>query len=468
MRPFLSINSQVLLAVAGISAVTTAAFAYLVIGRVQARADVLAFEAARENATLIAAIASRGLDRTGASFDGASQRLRAASAWLSMGEEHTTRIQLFNHAAELRFDTTDTEEHRAAGAAVRAALAGQALAEPVVLAGSRVAAAAPVRRGLLGAEVLGAVRVIRPALGVRTILANIAPEVAALALLCVLLASVGAILVGRSIGQPILRLTRATRRVAAGDRTAALPKPKGREVAELTSAFEEMRRELEDKHLIERLTQDLSHELKNPIAAVAALAEALEEGGLSDPEAGPRLVSQIRSAAARLEGVVSDVLALSRLEARGVDREGEVAITELLAEAVTDLAPTTTERGISINVDHQRLPSLRGDAVWLRRALTNLLANAVENTASGEVTVRAVIARQQLEIRIANPGEVAEALRPKLFERFVSRRTDGTGLGLAIARSVAEAHGGTVSLEESGPPEVVIRLRLPLASAHHD
>ncbi|MHB8879780.1 MAG: ATP-binding protein, partial [Myxococcaceae bacterium] len=58
-------------------------------------------------------------------------------------------------------------------------------------------------------------------------------------------------------------------------------------------------------------------------------------------------------------------------------------------------------------------------------------------------------------------GEVPAAVRDRLFERFVTRSPQGTGLGLAIARSVAEAHGGALALLEPGPPQVVLRLRLP-------
>lgn len=460
----MSIRSQILLAVTAISAVTILAFAMVVTARVQARADELAHEAARENARLVAALATRGLEQSKASFDSVVRGLHQ-TGWLIKlgGSGQESRLQVFDAQAKPRFDSGRVDDDSLPGPDVEAALAGSPLTIPTRLRNSRVAAAEPLRRGTDG-QVLGAVRVIRPVVGVHEILASLAPEILALALGCVALAGLFAVVVGRSLSAPISRLTDAARKIAAGERGHSLPRPRGKEVRALTDAYADMRRELEDKREIERLSQDLSHELKNPIASVRALSEALEEGALRDGEVGARLVAQIKRAARRMELVLSDLLALARLEARGLDRRVLVEVPGLVQEALEGLSTQAAERDVSIELGAGSLPPVSGDRVWLVRALGNLLSNALENSPAGsEVTVRGEVRGGMVELLVANPGEIPEAIRSRLFERFVTRRPEGTGLGLAIARSVATAHGGTLMLAESGPPQVVLRLLLPAA-----
>ena len=94
-----------------------------------------------------------------------------------------------------------------------------------------------------------------------------------------------------------------------------LPPPFGREVRTLTQAVESMRRELEGRHLAEKLAADLSHELKNPVAAIRAAAEVLMDGALDEPEAARRFVSRIAEATQRLQGILNNLLMLTRLQA---------------------------------------------------------------------------------------------------------------------------------------------------------
>ncbi len=458
----MKIRTQILLAVAVISTVITLGFATLVSRRIEARGNELAYRSALENARLISLIAARGFDRTGASFDAAVRYLSGRRGLFSFGAD-SMRVQLFDSKAVVRFDSSaDASQPLGPGPDVMAALAGETYQEPVPIGGSAVAAAVPLRRDLLEGEVVGVVRVVEPAVGIAHILRSIAPEITALAIVAVLLAVVAAIIAGRSISAPLERLDAAARRIAAGERGAALPQVSNLEVATLTASYEDMRRELEDKRRIESMITDLSHELKNPIAAVHALAEALEDGALADPGAGPRLVAQVKASAGRLEAILADVLALARLEAQGLAREGKIEPDLLIKETVDSLAPLCREREVVVDTELRAPRTMRGDRVWLVRALANLLANAVENSPrGGRVRLAAHEADGKLQISITNAGEIPSALRGRLFERFATRRPEGTGLGLAIARSVAEAHGGNLTLAQPGPPEVELRLQLP-------
>ena len=109
---------------------------------------------------------------------------------------------------------------------------------------------------------------------------------------------------------------------------------------------------------------------------------------------------------------------------------------------------------------------VRGDPMWLSRAIGNLVDNAfVHSEASGaiEVSVRGDAAEVQASVR--STGSIERHVRGKLFRRFITTRPDkgGSGLGLAIVRAVAEAHRGSAELVSAGPPDVEFRFSIPTA-----
>jgi signal transduction histidine kinase len=107
-----------------------------------------------------------------------------------------------------------------------------------------------------------------------------------------------------------------------------------------------------------------------------------------------------------------------------------------------------------------------GDELWLTRALSNLVDNAlVHSAATSRVQVDVVRRGEEVVVSVKNVGAVARHVQDRLFRRFVTTRPDkgGSGLGLAIVQAVAEAHGGQADLEAAGPPEVIFRMRLPAA-----
>jgi two-component system sensor histidine kinase CreC len=237
----------------------------------------------------------------------------------------------------------------------------------------------PIEQALLRApdgRVLGAVRVSRESLGFRQILREVASRAALLTLLLVLGTASAAALIGRAIASPIERLTQAASRIAQGERQAVLPPPFGREVRTLTQAVESMRRELEGRHLAEKLAADLSHELKNPVAAIRAAAEVLMDGALDEPEAARRFVSRIAEATQRLQGILNNLLMLTRLQARGVVRE-PVDLAELTRQSIEAHASQAARRRVRIQSELPLEIIVPGDEPWLRRAVDNLIDNAI-------------------------------------------------------------------------------------------
>jgi signal transduction histidine kinase len=294
-------------------------------------------------------------------------------------------------------------------------------------------------------------------------------EIVLMALVLGLGAAATAVLLGRALAEPLERLTHAAEAIARGERHARMPAPHGREVRQLTDAFEHMRSELEDRHAMEQFVTDLSHELKNPVSAIRAACEVLAEGAAEDAAARPRFLKRIDEASHRLEVLVQDLLGLARLEAHGLDVDAEpVALDELVRDATAGHAGRCEARRQRVRLDLVPV-RLRGSARWLRRAVDNLLSNALRyapEDSTVDVTLRVEGRQAALTVRDRGPG-VAPALRERAFERFVTDRAEagGTGLGLAIVRSVAEQHGGDARLVDppADGPGACIQVRLPLA-----
>ena len=423
-RTGLSLRLQVFIPLAATTLILSAMFAVIVIDRFTARASLFAARAAEDEARVIAELAARA----------PADSLRPV-------------LLAFTRSAI----DTDVAILDASGAVMLES--GEA--NPAV---ARISAEAPIAGG-------GKVRVRKATFGMVQLMSDVAPKVALLALMFAVASAALAMIIGGAVAGPIENLTRAAERVAAGERQAPLPEPRGREVRALTKALESMRRELEERHALENFVADLSHELKNPVAAIRASAEVLTEGAADQPDTAQRFALRIRESADKLQVLTQDLLSLARLEARGIETRDKVDLCAVAREAVEAQAPTASARKVHLELKLDGAATVRGDRVWLRRALENLLGNAVQHSPSGA----------RVELAVAPEGEgfaalvrdegagVDPAIRDRLFQRFTTTRhgEGGTGLGLAIVRAVAELHGGRAELRESSPQRTVFALSLP-------
>lgn len=195
------------------------------------------------------------------------------------------------------------------------------------------------------------------------------------------------------------------------------------------------------------------HEVRSPVAALRAISEAAAPG---DTELR-RLVELALSACRTIARVIGDVAASSvALE--------QVDVGRLVRESV---AGAELAGGRARAVVPDDLPSLRADPIRLRQALDNLVANALAHgPADGTVVVAAVAERGTVLLSVSDEGEgIPAADRARIFEAGV-RLDDarpGAGLGLAIARSIAEAHCGTLTLESGAAAGTTFVLTLPTA-----
>lgn len=465
-RHGLSIRLQIFLALGVLTFVVTGAFAVIVVDRFEARGALFAHRAALEDARVVATLVSRSMDVLGTSLPAGARMLEQTRVLYGFTERAgETRVQLLDEKGQLLFDSlrAPPDPALAQQPEVLAALAGNVDTIARLPTPHTVAAAVPIKSK---DQVVGVARIEASTFGMSELLSDIAPKVALLALLLGCAAALAGILIGRSVAAPMERLTQAATRIAAGERLATLPVPRGREVRALTAAVLSMRRELEQRHLFESLAADLSHQLKNPVAAIRAAAEVLPDAIADDPPAARHFAQRIADSALKLDALVRDLLALARLEARGVVVADQPLDLRALAErALADVAGQAKARQVALVLDATGALPVHGDEHWLQRAIENLLSNAIGFAPAGStVTVRVSAGAGQLALSVIDRGPgVDPAIRDRLFERFVTTRQQegGTGLGLAIVRAVAEAHAGRAELRAAGPGGTELALLLP-------
>jgi signal transduction histidine kinase/ActR/RegA family two-component response regulator len=223
----------------------------------------------------------------------------------------------------------------------------------------------------------------------------------------------------------------------------------------------------------DRFLAMLSHELRNPLAAIQTAIELMERKDAQTLTREREVVSrQIRV----LSRLVDDLLDLSRLTlGKIVIAQVAVDATELVERCVQAHRPLAENHGIelSLRADGPRFTT-RGDSVRLEQVLNNLLANALKYTPrGGHVAIRVSVAGGMGEIRIQDDGiGIDSRVLPRIFDPFtqdddtIDRSKGGLGIGLTLVRHLVQLHGGTVSAESAGRGAgSTFVLRLPVAKA---
>jgi signal transduction histidine kinase len=283
---------------------------------------------------------------------------------------------------------------------------------------------------------------------------------------------VAALLVSRRIAGPVEKLTVAVRRLQAGELGARVT-PRGHdELAALAGAFNAMAERVERTERLRRdLVNDVAHELRTPLAHLRGQLEAVQDG-LVRPE--PAAVGELLSEVEHLTKLVADLQDLAAAETGALRLEREpLDVGAELEAAARPFRARAEGRGVGLELDVAAdRPRVMADARRLRQIVTNLLDNALTHAPRGSA-VRVSARRNgdvvRLDVRDEGPGIPPEHLA-HVFERFYradasrSRETGGVGLGLAIVRNLAEAHGGSVSVESVPGMGSTFALQLPAIS----
>jgi signal transduction histidine kinase len=280
-----------------------------------------------------------------------------------------------------------------------------------------------------------------------------------------LAALVVSIFVSRRVVLPVQEMMAASRRIAAGHYSERVAVPDDvdvddlDELSQLALSFNQMAATL-DRTEARRmeLIGDVAHELRTPLASIKGYMEGLIDGILPAEAA---TFQQVYREADRLQRLVSDLQALSRVEAGSFELNLKPTPVARLVEAtVARLGRQFEEKGVALETDvSPDLPLVRADEDRIGQVLLNLVGNALQYTpAGGHVHVRAQREGDHVRVAVTDTGL---GLRPEhlphVFERFYrvdrsrSRAGGGSGVGLTIARHLVEAHGGLIQAASEGP-----------------
>lgn len=273
--------------------------------------------------------------------------------------------------------------------------------------------------------------------------------------------------VGGLVSRPVRRSANAVNRVAAGERHLELPMSGMRELDELRSGLEQLAAELEaaDRER-DRLVDDVTHELRTPLAVLRGHVEGIRDGVIQpDVATIDRLMGELH----RLERLVDDLRVSAELTTHDLDRE-PVELPRLLDEVVGRHGLAATAAGIRIEVAASEQVSSVGDAGRLAQVLDNLIGNALSHAPSGtavRLSARKEAGVARVEVRDEGPG-LTPAAQALVFERLYradearDRVNGGAGIGLAVARRIVEAHGGRIGVLSQPGQGATFWFTLPL------
>lgn len=282
-----------------------------------------------------------------------------------------------------------------------------------------------------------------------------APTVA-VAIGVALAAVLGALLLSRAVLRPVRAMTLAAEGLGEGDLERRVPVSGRDEIAQLGAAFNRMADSIRaGEERQRRLTGDIAHELRTPLANLRGYLEALRDGVV---EPTPELLDSLHEEALLQQRIVDDLQDLALAEAGALTyHRSEVDLRELLEAARTAHRAQAENARVALEVEAPQPVYVTADADRLRQVVGNLVGNALRATAPGGRVTLALDARAELavvEVRDTGKGIPAEDL-PHLFDRFWradpsrGRATGGSGLGLSIARQIVTDHQGTIDVRST-------------------
>jgi len=276
--------------------------------------------------------------------------------------------------------------------------------------------------------------------------------------------------VSREIARPITALTGFARGYMRSKVLQAPPAARGGEVGELTEAFVQMVRDIDQSQqnlvrasklaVVGEMSSVIAHEVRTPLGILRSSAQMLQrESGISDE--GRELVGFIESETERLNRLVSAMLDTARPRAPSYVA---VDMHELIGKSIAMLGAQAGKKQVSVTASLQAArPVIECDAEQMTQVLLNLLMNGLQILGhGGRIEMATHDDERYLYLDIADDGPgIDPAERARVFEAFFFKREGGIGLGLAIVQQIVNSHGGDIEALESRLGGALFRIRLP-------
>ncbi len=276
-----------------------------------------------------------------------------------------------------------------------------------------------------------------------------------------------AALLGRSLVRNSRELIVETRRIGTEEASSEPVRHSSNEFAALALELTATNRRLVESRAREALAENsrrelvawISHDLRTPLAGIRAMAEALEDGMVDEPE---RYYVKVRSQVDRMSGMVDDLNELSRIHSGSLRLSMEkVSLYDLISDVVAELGPFAASRSISLAGDGARELTILADPRELSRVVGNLVMNSIQHSPDGSpITVSARESDDGMAVIsvIDAAGGIPEKDLGRVFEagwrasnsrtpETAATRSGGAGLGLAIVQGIVHAHRGRVVVQ---------------------
>lgn len=282
-----------------------------------------------------------------------------------------------------------------------------------------------------------------------------------------------ALLLVHFLMKPIRSIMQGAEKVAQGDLAHRVDIASPRELLTLGESFNQMANSLEESDKKRKdLSADIAHELRSPLAVQRAHLEALQDGVFAMDRENIKTVLEQNELLSRL---VEDLRILTLTDSGELNLDmRQNDFVELIQSAVERFSVQAMKKDIQIITQLEKCDQVAVDAERIQQILHNLLQNGIRYTPQGgklTLTLTCTNENAVLSVWDSGPGIPEESL-PYIFERFYrvedsrSRKSGGTGLGLAIAHSLAQAHGGSLTVHNHPQGGAVFELALPLIQPH--
>ncbi|GAA3894988.1 HAMP domain-containing sensor histidine kinase [Streptomyces lacrimifluminis] len=280
----------------------------------------------------------------------------------------------------------------------------------------------------------------------------------------------GALLLSRAVLRPVRAMTVAAKGLGEGDLGRRVPVSGRDEIAQLGGAFNRMADSIQaGEERQRRLTGDIAHELRTPLANLRGYLEALRDGVV---EPTPELLDSLHREALLQQRIVDDLQDLALAEAGALTyHPADVDLRDVLEAGRRAHHAQAEAAGVALRVEAPAPVHVTADADRLRQVVGNLVGNALRATPAGGSVTLTVVPRGELavvEVRDTGKG-IAAADLPHLFDRFWradasrGRATGGSGLGLSIARQIVTDHRGTIDVRSAVGVGTTFTIVLPRA-----